>query len=400
MKKNCLINIVTCLVASAVTAQTTVIIPASADNTIYQNPNGNSNALGQNIFSGTNGGGSPRRGLIKFDIAGALPGGVTVTSVSLTLNCNSSRSISDNVSLHRLSSNWGEGTSNAGSTGDGGGVPATANDATWLNTFFPASFWTNPGGDYNPVPSASTSINVTGFYSWSTPDMVTDVQAWINTPGVNYGWILLCNETTISTARKFGSKENTVIANRPSLSVTYSTTLPVLLTDFTARKISTGVLLNWETTQEINNRFFEILYSPNGVLFSSIGRVNGQGTSSERHAYQFIHDMKVPGNHFYKLAQEDYDGNKTQSRAEKVYIPEASVIMEVVPNPVLNEFKVSSNINVQNTSYSIFDQRGVMVLTGLLSPDNIKSETLRPGIYYLCVYKDKKQISCKAFIKM
>ena len=148
MKKWFCIIVITCFLISSVPAQTTVTIAAAADNTIYQTPNGNSNALGQNIFSGNNGGGSPRRGLIKFDVAAVVPAGATITSVTLTLNCNNSRAIADNVSLHKLSSNWGEGTSNAGATGDGGGVAATSNDATWLTNFFPGSFWITPGGEF------------------------------------------------------------------------------------------------------------------------------------------------------------------------------------------------------------------------------------------------------------
>ena len=121
-----LIVVLFCLATSLLSAQTTVTISASADNTMYQNPTGNSNAIGQNIFSGNNGqvpSGSPRRGLIKFDIAAALPAGALITNVVLRLNCNVSRAIPDNVSLHKVLADWGEGTSNAGGgSGDGAGI--------------------------------------------------------------------------------------------------------------------------------------------------------------------------------------------------------------------------------------------------------------------------------------
>jgi hypothetical protein len=399
MKKWFCIIVITCFLISSVPAQTTVSISAAADNTIYQNPNGNSNALGQNIFSGTNGGGSPRRGLIKFDVAAAIPAGATIISVTLTLNCNISRAIVDNVSLHKLSSNWGEGTSNAGATGDGAGVTATANDATWLTTFFPGSFWLNPGGDYNSTPSSSTSINSTGFFTWASTDMITDVQSWINTPATNYGWILLSNETTISTARRFASRENAVTANRPSLSVTYIAALPVVLTYFTGKAQATGVLLHWETTQEINNHFFEILHSRDGILFSSIGQLPGQGTSSIKQEYLFTHPNTIPGNHFYKLAQVDFDDNQKHSRIERVYITAVDRNIKIVPNPVLSEFTISSTVSL-NTTFNILNQQGSMVAAGVMGSNKINTDGLPAGTYYLCLFNNQKLIGRAVFVKM
>jgi hypothetical protein len=399
MKQCCFVLITTCFFWAVAVSQTTVTLTSVADNTIYQTPSGNSNALGQNIFSGTNGGGSPRRGLIKFDVAAAVPAGAAITSVVLTLNCNVSRTISDNVSLHKLLSGWGEGSSNAGSTGDGAGAAATTNDATWLTTFYPNSFWSNTGGDFTASASASTSISGTGFYSWNSVDMVTDVQTWLSNPATNFGWILLCNETTTSTARRFASKENAVAINRPALTITYTTTLPVALTQFTAKIENAAVRLNWETSQEVNNRFFEIMHSRDGISFSAVGQMPGQGTSSVKHKYSFIHPAAEPGNHFYKLRQVDIDGNKRDSRILRVYIPPAYSDMKVVPNPVLNEFLISSTTNLQNSTYKILNQLGSVVLSGVTDATPVKTDVLQAGIYYLCLYKNKNLIGSISFVK-
>jgi hypothetical protein len=43
----------------------------------------------------------------------------------------------------------------------------------------------------------------------STPELVADVQGWVNNPQFNYGWMLLCDdEATLFTARRFGSRED------------------------------------------------------------------------------------------------------------------------------------------------------------------------------------------------
>src|SRR6185503_5014537 len=130
--------------------------------------------------------------------------------------------------LHNLSESWGEGTSDTGSPG-GLGAPATANDATWLDRFFGATLWTNPGGTFNGTASGSQTVDAPGFYSWSSAGMIADVQAWVNTPSSNAGWLLRGQENGIHQAKRFDTKENITPANRPSLAITY--TLPYGLAD-------------------------------------------------------------------------------------------------------------------------------------------------------------------------
>src|SRR5215212_661288 len=115
------LSIATLCFLSGISAQTVIIEP-SQDNTIYQNFPGNSNGAGINLFSGSSGGGSPRRALLKFDIASVIPASSTITSVTLSLLVNRTNSGNTTMELHRLSQNWGEGASNAGNTNDGDGA--------------------------------------------------------------------------------------------------------------------------------------------------------------------------------------------------------------------------------------------------------------------------------------
>lgn len=63
-----------------------VTLEPSADTTIYQSNGANSNGGGGVLFTGNNSAGSPRRGLLWFDIAGNIPSGAMIDSVSLTLH--------------------------------------------------------------------------------------------------------------------------------------------------------------------------------------------------------------------------------------------------------------------------------------------------------------------------
>jgi len=204
-----------------------VQIQAAKDNTLFEDANGTlSNGIGPNLFTGKSGGIAPpqkKRGLIWFDVAGNLPPGSTITSVTLKLSLLRTRDLSSRiVELCRVLQDWGEGTSNSGLTG-GGGASATIGDATWLHTFFNTDLWVNSGGDFSGTASGSQSVGtLAGDYTWgSTTQMVADVQSWLDDPNNNFGWSLLTDESVIQTARRFGSRENATVANRPLLTIEY-----------------------------------------------------------------------------------------------------------------------------------------------------------------------------------
>jgi spore coat protein A len=165
-----------------------------------------------------------RRAVLAFDIAANVPAGATINGVQLTLYCDKvSATTSYSVALRRLTSNWGEGTSDTGQSRQGRGEPATTGDATWRHTFYPGQFWTSPGGDYSGTISASRTVGNVGSYSWgSTSGLVADVQAWLNTPAQNYGWIILGDEAQNQSTKRFGTRENTTVTLRPQLVVTYT----------------------------------------------------------------------------------------------------------------------------------------------------------------------------------
>jgi hypothetical protein len=206
---------------------TTVALGPSKDNTLYESATGAlSNGAGMHFFAGNTATPQTRRGVIAFDVAGSIPAGSTITSVTLRLSMSRTISGPQTVALRRLLADWGEGTSDALGE-EGGGAAATPGDATWVHRFFSSATWASPGGDFAPTASASISVGGLGFYTWgSTPAMVADVQAWLNTPGSNFGWLLLGNEASAATAKSFDTKENPVAANRPVLTVNYTAPAP------------------------------------------------------------------------------------------------------------------------------------------------------------------------------
>ena len=191
------------------------------DNTLYQyvpEDGDLSNALGTHFFAGETGMGELRRGVLAFDIAGNIPAGSTILTVSLSLNV-SRTGLNDAriIELRRMLADWGEGTSQA-SGDEGMGAPATTDDATWRHRFFDTIFWTTEGGDFSATVSASQSVGPIGVYTWSSTQMRADVQSWLDNPGSNFGWIVLGDESQILTAKRFDTRES---ASPPVLTILY-----------------------------------------------------------------------------------------------------------------------------------------------------------------------------------
>jgi len=207
--------------ASPVGAET-LVLTAGRDATLIESPEGElANGKGPVVFAGRTGqtDGSLRRALLFFDVADSLPGGAWVTSVELRLALTPSNPELVDLSLHRVLSPWSEGPSAASG---GSGAPALPGDATWVHTSYDSGFWSHPGGDFDPSPSALTAVGDAATVVWSsTPDLVADVQDWLDAPASNHGWLLLGGEDAPSTSKRFVSREDPSEALRPRLVVEY-----------------------------------------------------------------------------------------------------------------------------------------------------------------------------------
>lgn len=196
--------------AAPATAQTTVELAATMDGTLYEDPAGTiANGAGMYIFVGTTAQPLDRRALVAFDVAGEIPAGATILSAELILQASRVASADEQaITLHAVTESWGEGTSDAPGQ-EGAGTAAAPGDATWLHRMAPGTLWAQEGGSFVPGASAMLAVGGLGSYSWgSTPDMVNDVQGWLDDPSSNFGWLLLMSDGVSGSAKRFNSREN------------------------------------------------------------------------------------------------------------------------------------------------------------------------------------------------
>ena len=206
-------------------------IPASMDNTLIDDPEGSrSNGAGPYFFvglTGDNEGGGIRRGLIHFDMEGIIPEQARIEDVALHLYASNDPDVAEKVRLYAAVQDWGEGAS----CGNGGkGAVAKTGDATWIHTFYDTATWESPGGDRARPASARITVDMLGSYTWSSNRMIKDVQLWVEQPELNFGWLLIGDESTPRSVVAFASRESTTCGNTglptglptPVLEVSYS----------------------------------------------------------------------------------------------------------------------------------------------------------------------------------
>ncbi|MEC3908112.1 DNRLRE domain-containing protein [Tamlana sp. 2201CG12-4] len=240
-------------------------------NTIYEAGN-LSNGMGDHLFAGrTNqsAGMNLRRALLQFDLS-TIPAGATITGVTLNLDLNQTISGAIGVSLHKLTQDWGQGISDAAGQ-EGAGATSTVNDASWNCSFHDGASgcttsWTTAGGDFNTTASATTSVDGNGAYTWTSATMLTDVQGWFANSATNFGWMLIGDETTDGTAKRFSA--NTT--NPPTLELTYNT-LSSSESDFTKVIVTPN-----PTTGDTNIQ----LGSPHNTITVTITNSLGQTVST------------------------------------------------------------------------------------------------------------------------
>lgn len=166
---------------------------------------------------------------------------------------------------------------------------------------------------------------------------------------------------------------------------------PISWIDFTATSQKTEVVLDWTTSSEVNNKQFFVQRSADGIHWETIGVVAGSGTSQSIHSYTFIDKSPLEGNSYYRIVQEDFNGEKDNSEVRLVNRT-LDYMVSVSPNP----FSSSTNIYISGVSSDIIelevvDVNGKTVFSrsGELANQSIEiGKDLSSGLYFLKVSSD------------
>jgi hypothetical protein len=179
----------------------------------------------------------------------------------------------------------------------------------------------------------------------------------------------------------------TIYGNEPLI-----TPLPVELVYFTATVQGGSVSLYWLTASEDNNSHFEVERSADGETFVSLGRVEGNGTSSRSIKYSYGDDNPLAGTSYYRLKQVDFNGEFAYSKVVAVSAKGISpeLQLQVYPNPFVSEINIKVTAQENGSAkLQLVDVQGRVVHTGKVELQSglneiaVPLQYLRNGLYIL-----------------
>jgi hypothetical protein len=200
----------------------------------------------------------------------------------------------------------------------------------------------------------------------------------------NSMWVPLTN--TLNTTSNTLTAVNADNTDRKEIIIDTACTLPVNFLSFDVRLTpEREVELDWVTTGEINNNYFNVEKSNDAVNFESIGQVNGQIFSNSLRKYTFLDDKVFDERFYYRIKQVDIDGKFSYSEIKSIQQKNNNSFM-IYPNPGNGAFIVETN----QSGYweiKIQDNMGCEVYGSKNAPDlkskNIELSYLAPGVYYI-----------------
>ncbi|PCH99284.1 MAG: hypothetical protein COB85_00145 [Bacteroidetes bacterium] len=191
--------------------------------------------------------------------------------------------------------------------------------------------------------------------------------------------------------------------------------LPVVLISFTAELVdNTQVSLVWITASEINNDYFTIERSTNGLTFEEISQVRGSGDSSSETEYEVIDDSPIEGISYYRLKQTDFDGTEEIFKIVAINFEknsDGSCVLRVFPNPCIGQCTIDLTGCEHNENAEIkvemIDALGNLVYSkipyrnfdGSFQFSIDTGNNLKPGVYIVRGTSQTESYSEKIIVK-
>lgn len=306
-----------------------------------------------------------------------------------------------------------------------GGQNWTAEYNTSMGAFPAANYnSTDPGSGFNKLNgiqpndrwtitssgSNAAQIRVTyGGHNTHSDQNYLRVCVWNS---IDSEWVNQGGTPSGSLASGTSTSENTVnfSTNEVALGTAPPETLPVELISFIGLAKNGSIILEWTTASELNNDYFDIQHSADGVDFESIGTEKGNGTTNELITYQIIDKSPRLGVNYYRLRQVDFDGAEEIHPVIRVTndFHRSSIDVIFYPNPATIEnmrVRILSGDDHTPIMLKVVDLTGRVYLdkqiegTLLYEDKMIPSKRMIPGLYFLTIRQGSNTTKTKILIK-
>jgi hypothetical protein len=175
--------------------------------------------------------------------------------------------------------------------------------------------------------------------------------------------------------------------------------LPVELTAFRVSLENNAVACSWRTETELNNDFFTIERSLDGIHFEPLATLKGAGTSYEPLTYKiYDYDPYLDVVSYYLLSQTDFNGLTRRHEIQSIK-PSRVSELTIYPNPSNGTIHITGDHKTLAAS-KLFDISGRAI--GLVHTSDESNEItvfdLPTGVYTFVYFNDEKVISERVVI--
>ena len=137
-----------------------------------------------------------------------------------------------------------------------------------------------------------------------------------------------------------------------------SSALPIELLSFKAAISGDRVMLTWTTATEINNDYFTVERTLDGISFDEVFEMPGAGNSFGPLTYIGYDENPLPGISYYRLKQTDYDGQFEYSslvELDNAYISDVTLynVTHVDNTKVILTYQMKNNVRYDLYVYDI-----------------------------------------------
>ncbi|AHJ98854.1 hypothetical protein Hsw_3259 [Hymenobacter swuensis DY53] len=185
---------------------------------------------------------------------------------------------------------------------------------------------------------------------------------------------------TITSSVPFSTLGDFVLASTQLSQASGNNPLPVTLTRFAASRQEQNVTVTWATAAEIQNAYFEVQRSTDGIHFDALGQVAGNGTTTTGAAYSFLDQHPLSTVAYYRLKQVDVDGTSVFSSV--VTVAGRKLNASFYPNP--SSQYISLPVTSSLVQYRVYSSTGKTVATGEAQGGaTVDLQRVPTGIYFL-----------------
>lgn len=213
--------------------------------------------------------------------------------------------------------------------------------------------------------------------------------------GPTSDWTLLLDQNDVAGLAITNTGNQRAVTARTTHFSEYTVTdgdnpLPITMKAFMGKCTQQGNQIIWVTGEEKENKGFTIERSFDGDKFEKISYLAGKGNTTSGHSYQFTKNEKLSATVYYRLIQEDFNGERTIYGPIKVSSDCSelnSAQIHIFPQPAVNELFVKLSGNpLEVGNFRVISAEGKLVLKGEIiasSTNSISVESLPKGVYSL-----------------